>query len=82
MKLTELLKENNMYGRKRPYSKLGIRRIPCAHCKQPSTAQWEICANDNKYMGVCQKCDVKINIMVGRFMNLPEALLKAYSKKL
>lgn len=68
-------------GRKKPYSEIGIRRIPCSHCKKPSVHQWQICANSNRYMGVCLKCDVKINQIVGTYMNLPKSMLKAYEKK-
>lgn len=74
------MKENDMRGRKKPYSEAGIKRIPCAHCGAASTSQWQICANDNRYMGVCTKCDIKINAMVSRFMNLPEALIASYKK--
>jgi hypothetical protein len=68
-------------GRKAPYTDIGIRRIPCAHCYKPSVHQWQICANKNRYMGVCLDCDIEINRIVGEFMHLPKTLIIAYAKR-
>ena len=68
--------------RKKPYTNEEIRRVPCAHCGKPSTQQWQICAVDNKYGGVCTPCDLTINLMVGTFMNVPVKKLRAYAKSL
>jgi hypothetical protein len=59
------------YGRRRPYTAAGIRRVPCFRCKQPSRHQWQICANGNRYLGVCVKCDVALNRAVLRFFRFP-----------
>lgn len=66
----------------RPYTNEEIKKVPCAHCGKPSVHQWQICAVDNKYSGVCKICDLTINLMVGTFMNVPSKHLKRYAKKL
>jgi len=48
-------------GRTKPYTEIGIRRIPCARCGRPSRFQWTVCANGNRFMGVCERCDVDLN---------------------
>ncbi len=70
-------------GRKKPYTDVGIRRIPCSRCGQPSMQQWQACANDNRYLGVCDRCDVGLNRLALRFMRVPEAaaLLARYARR-
>jgi hypothetical protein len=58
-------------GRRKPYTEIGIRRIPCARCGKPSTQQWQVCANGNRYLGVCTMCDVTLNAFILEFMRLP-----------
>ena len=48
-------------NRKKPYTEIGIRRIPCKRCGNPSNYQWQICANKNYYLGVCNNCDTELN---------------------
>lgn len=54
-------------GRKNPYTKQGIRRVPCARCGLPSQHQWTVCSNGNRFMGVCLKCDIALNDMALKF---------------
>lgn len=63
-------------NRRRPYSEIGIRRIPCARCGQPSAFQWNICADGNRYRGLCAPCDVALNALVLSFIRDPEARAK------
>lgn len=58
-------------GRKQPYTERGIKRVPCLRCGKPSCTQWQICALDNIYEGVCKECDVELNRLVLRFMKVP-----------
>jgi len=69
-----------MKGRKKPYTDIGIKRIPCARCGKPSRQQWQVCANDNLYLGVCDNCDVELNRVVLDFMKVPnrKTLMKRY----
>ena len=69
-----------MNGRRKPYTELGISRVPCARCAEPSEFQWEVCANDNRWMGVCKECDIELNSMVLIFFGLrnQRALMNAY----
>lgn len=56
--------------RRKPYTELGVRRVPCARCGKPSRHQWQICALDNLYHGVCADCDVDLNAMVLQFFQV------------
>lgn len=60
-----------MMGRRRPYTKVGIRRVPCSRCGEPSVFQWQVCADSRQFRGVCQVCDVLLNDTVMRFMRIP-----------
>ncbi len=56
--------------RKKPYTVLGLCRVSCARCGEPSTQQWQICALDNCYYGVCTECDLELNNVVLKFMRI------------
>ena len=56
--------------RRKPYTEKGIKRVPCLRCGQPSTQQWQICALDNKWAGVCKSCDIALNSLVLRFFRI------------
>lgn len=73
-----------MAGRREPYTAIGIRRVPCARCGQPSTQQWSACANNNLHVGVCTKCDVELNRRVLAFFRLPDRdeLMRRYRARL
>ena len=58
--------------RREPYTALGIGRVPCQRCGAPSHQQWAVCANDNLFMGVCLRCDMKLNRMVLRFFGFDD----------
>jgi hypothetical protein len=42
--------------------------------------QWTICANGNRYLGVCARCDIKVNAWALKFFRVPggAALLCRY----
>lgn len=67
-------------GRRKPYTALGIGRVACSRCSAPSRYQWQVCANDNRWLGVCEPCDVELNRLALTFMRVPNAddLLAAY----
>jgi len=54
--------------RRKPYTAIGIKRVPCSRCGEPSHAQWQVCADGNQYRGLCKKCDIELNNMVLKFM--------------
>jgi hypothetical protein len=60
------------HGRKKPYSEMGIKRLPCVRCGQPATQQWQICADLNLYRPICTECDVLLNELVLEFTRDPE----------
>lgn len=61
------------HGRRKPYTAIGIRRVPCTRCGAPSVHQWSVCANGNRYLGCCERCDVLLNRLVLRFFRIPNA---------
>lgn len=62
------------HGRRRPYTELGIRRLPCFRCGQrPARYQWQVCADNGLYRPLCADCDVELNRMVLVWMNYPDA---------
>ena len=58
--------------RKKPYTEIGIKRVPCFRCGKPSSQQWQICALNNEYKGVCNDCDFELNKIVLEFMGIPK----------
>jgi hypothetical protein len=72
-------------GRRKPYTEIGIKRIPCRRCGKPSKYQWQCCANDNRWFGLCSECDIELNrFLLIDFFNLPNgaALLAKYEAEL
>ena len=70
-------------GRLKPYTERGIARIPCSRCGAASDRQWQVCANGNRYLGVCRRCDVEVNRLVLDFFRVPERekLLERYRQE-
>ena len=70
--------------RRKPYTVIGIKRIPCTRCGQPSHATWQICADGNQYRGLCKVCDVQLNDLVLYFMKIKDRqeLMDKYMKKM
>ena len=70
-------------GRKKPYTETGIKRIKCSRCGRPANAQWQICANGNRYAGICDYCDIELNRMVLVFMRIPnrDKLIDKYKEE-
>lgn len=68
-------------GSDRRYSDRSIQAVPCARCKKPSAHQWQVCANGNRWQGICLKCDVALNTVVLKFMRHPNAskLIRKYA---
>jgi hypothetical protein len=66
--------------RTKPYTEIGIRRVPCTRCGEKSTAQWNICAIGKSYQGLCNSCDIDLNALVLDFIKHPkkEVLMKHY----
>jgi len=65
--------------RRKPYTEIGITRVPCEKCGKPSTHQWQICATGNKWCGVCVECDIELNDMVLRFFAFPMKFSRSYA---
>ena len=70
-------------GRRKRYTPLGISRVPCCRCGEPSGYQWQCCANGNRWMGLCAACDVDLNRLTLEWMNHPHAiaLMDAYEEQ-
>lgn len=53
--------------RKKPYTQIGISRVACKRCGEPSLHQWQVCSDGNQYRGLCLRCDVELNKLVLKF---------------
>ena len=59
-------------SRLRPYTELGLRRLPCHRCGAwPSVSQWQACADGNVYRPLCRECDVELNELLLRWVGDP-----------
>jgi hypothetical protein len=58
--------------RRKPYTAIGIGRVPCFRCGEPSAYQWQVCADGNVYRGLCRECDVALNRLVLWWMKDPD----------
>ena len=61
--------------RRKPYTAIGIKRVPCTRCGRPSSASWKVCA-DGQYRGLCTRCDILLNDMVLKLMRIKDAKAK------
>lgn len=59
-------------GRKKPYTKVGISRVPCCRCGAPSVHQWQICSDGNVFRGLCLRCDIALNRLVLKWMRFKD----------
>jgi len=57
--------------RRKPYTEIGIKRVPCFRCGEPSFRQWQICSLNNEYKGLCREHDIDLNRLVLKFMRIP-----------
>lgn len=73
-----------MIGSVKHYTEAELAGVPCARCGAPSTQQWAICANGNRWLGCCSECDVRLNRLALEFMRVPEVetLLRQYREKI
>jgi hypothetical protein len=67
-------------GRKKPYTQIGIRRLKCQRCGGKPEHQWNCCANDNRWVPVCRRCDIELNRLALDFFKIKgrKSLMKAY----
>jgi hypothetical protein len=68
------------YGRDRPYSILGVRRLPCSRCGlRPSIHQWQVCSDNRLYRPLCLWCDIDLQAVTLQFMKDPDWMEKVVS---
>ncbi len=70
--IVHMPESKKMQGRKKPYLFREISRVACARCGKPSQHQWQICADDNTYRGLCTECDIELNGMVLQWIGFPD----------
>lgn len=64
--------------RRKPYTAIGIRRVPCCRCgTKPSIAEWGICADNGQRRGLCLECDIGLNRLAMRYAFGAAGLAKA-----
>lgn len=64
---------NWWHKRKKPYTEIGVRRLPCSKCGEPGFSQWSICADQSNYRVLCLKCDIALNKLVLNWIGHPSA---------
>lgn len=64
------------HGRKKPYTCIGIGRLPCFRCGEKARYQWQICADKRLFRPLCTACDIELNVMVLRWTGDPDAEAK------
>lgn len=62
-----------LHGRKKPYTEIGIERLPCFRCGEPAYHQWQVCADNNTFRPLCINCDIELNELVLDFMGFEDA---------
>lgn len=62
--------------RKKPYTKIGIKRFKCFRCDNKAEYQWQICSDSNIYRPLCRGCDIALNEMVLKWMGFPDWQVK------
>jgi len=69
--------------RRKPYTSIGIKRIPCKKCGKPSVYQWSSCSLGNSYFGVCADCDIRLNNLLLVFFDIDNRveLIDSYRKR-
>jgi hypothetical protein len=69
--------------RRKPYTARGIKRVPCARCRKPSYATWQVCALGRRFLGLCKEHDVELNAMVLKWVRWPGAgeVMRTYRRK-
>lgn len=60
------------HGRKKPYTDIGVKRLPCFRCGAPATQQWSVCSDNNLWHPLCTSCDIELNRLVLEFMGFPD----------
>jgi hypothetical protein len=73
-----------MYGRRKPYTAAGIRRLPCIRwrvCGNMAQASWQICADNRIHRPVCRSCDDELNAMVLEWADFPDREYLMYKYK-
>lgn len=70
--------------RRTPYTELGIKRVPCLKCGEPSEYQWTICADGNQWRGICKVCDIALNALVLDFFGFRNRrqMIRDYKRRL
>ncbi len=57
--------------RTKPYTAIGIKRVPCARCGKPSHAQRNIGSLGKTFHGICKACDTDLNALVLDWLQYP-----------
>lgn len=75
--------EQYRYGRRKPYTEAGIRRLPCCRCGAQAEFQWSACADGNLWRPLCKPCDVGLNRVALEYIGDPRAAskIRAYAKR-
>jgi hypothetical protein len=66
------MKSWKIHGRRKPYTIIGIRRLPCVRCGKPAHATWAACADNRILRPLCLDCDIALNVLVLQWMGFDD----------
>ena len=71
------------HGRRKPYTCIGISRLPCVRCGRQAVHQWQVCADKRLFRPLCLDCDLALNRLVLEWSGDPdwEKKCDAYEKQ-
>jgi len=58
-------------GRRKPYTRIGLRRLSCVRCGDPAARQ-VVFPIDGLWRPLCTECDEKLNLLYLVFMCDPD----------
>ncbi len=60
-----------MLGRRKPYTRIGLRRLSCVRCGDPASRQ-VVFPVDGLWRPVCVKCDEELNLICLVYLGDPD----------
>ena len=64
-----------MLGRRKPYTRIGLKRLSCARCGDPASRQ-VVFPVDDLWRPMCRQCEEELNLLYLVFMEDPDITKK------
>jgi hypothetical protein len=62
---------DTLIGRRKPYTRIGLKRLSCARCGDPASRQ-VVFPIDDLWKPMCVKCEEELNLIYLIFMEDPD----------